>query len=165
MMKRLATVCGFVAFLLAAYTLLLNAQIANVPSGTWTAAPEAAMSATRADASSVQLADGRLLITGGLTGDPANPGVLRTAELFTLNGTFAQAASMITTRARHASVALADGRVLVTGGITEGGAETASAEIYDPAAGAWSGAGEMLVARSGHTMSLLNDGRVLIVGG
>jgi hypothetical protein len=40
--------------------------------------------------------------------------------------------SMNTSRYRHAAAQLADGRVLVTGGTSDGGADTSSAEIYTP---------------------------------
>lgn len=66
----------------------------------------------------------------------------------------------------HVSVALQDGRVLVTGGTTSGGGLTNAAEIYDPALSVWTNvAGGKIEARSGHNATLLNDGRVLLSGG
>jgi hypothetical protein len=40
-----------------------------------------------------------------------------------------------------------------------------TAELYDPAAGAWRGAPPMTAARYFHTATLLRDGRVLVAGG
>jgi hypothetical protein len=162
-MKRLLTLVGSTVLALGASALFVGAQVADVPSGTW--APASEMSAARAGASAALLADGRVLITGGLSGDIDHPGVLETAEVFGLNGAFTPASGMSTARAHHASARLKDGRVLVTGGVTTDGNKTKSAEIYDPATNAWSDAGELLEARSGHTMSLLKSGRVLIAGG
>ncbi len=69
-------------------------------------------------------------------------------------------------RSNHASVLLADGRVLVVGGHGTGdGSSLATAEVYDPLAGTWSAAGTMSTGRGGATASLLPDGRVLVAGG
>src|SRR5262245_43791491 len=74
-------------------------------------------------------------------------------------------AAMQVERAAHTATLLADGRVLVTGGIRAGEAALASAELYDPESGTFSSTGEMASVRSGHTATLLRDGRVLIAGG
>ena len=68
-------------------------------------------------------------------------------------------------RAAHTATRLADGRVLVTGGIRRGEAALASAEIYDPRTSDFSATGEMTSVRVGHTATLLRDGLVLIAGG
>ena len=65
---------------------------------------------------------------------------------------------MIHPRAGHGAVLLSDGRVLVAG-------DGASAEIYDPVAGAWSLAAPMSVPRSMPTLTLLPDGRVFVATG
>ena len=54
-------------------------------------------------------------------------------------------------------------RVLVTGGYN--GSYIASAEIYDPATGAWTATGSMATPRGGHSATRLADGRVLVAGG
>jgi N-acetylneuraminic acid mutarotase len=61
-------------------------------------------------------------------------------------------------------VTLNDGRALITGGADRDYA-LRSAEVYDPAADAWSSAGNMSAARSGHTATLTASGAVLLVGG
>ena len=63
-----------------------------------------------------------------------------------------------------AVVALADGRLLITGGAGNGVASNAIS-IYDPAASAWLTAGQLLLGRSGHAAAALKDRRIVIAGG
>lgn len=127
------------------------------------------------------LEDGRVLIAGG---SATFEGLLASAELFqpgspapsaerdpqhpaVFMGAFFETGAMNEARQAHAAARLADGRVLITGGVAEGGAAAtlASAEIYDPATGEFELAGEMTVPRLAHGSALLPDGRVLVVGG
>jgi hypothetical protein len=65
-------------------------------------------------------------------------------------------------------VRLLDGRALIVGGHRGRRADItlhASAEIYDPATGAFSRVGDMRVRRHKHDAVLLPDGQVLITGG
>lgn len=55
--------------------------------------------------------------------------------------------------------------VLVTGGSNFVSGILASAELYDPVTGTWTGAGRLNVARWHHTETLLSDGTVLVAGG
>ena len=68
-------------------------------------------------------------------------------------------------RAAHTATLLADGRVLIAGGIRTGEAALASAEIYDPQTRKFSPTGSMAAVRSGHTATLLKNGLVLLAGG
>ena len=68
-------------------------------------------------------------------------------------------------RAAHTATLLADGRVLVTGGIRSGEAALASAELYDPQTRTFRPTGQMTGVRSGHTATLLKNGVVLLAGG
>ena len=74
---------------------------------------------------------------------------------------------MSTTRAECGSALLSDGRLLVVGGfdVPGTGKLLPSAEIYDPAVGAWSSAGDMTAGRFEFKATLLADGRVLVTGG
>jgi len=90
------------------------------------------------------------------------------------------AGALAVPRFDHTATALRDGTVLVAGGrqrtTTDPGPE-ASAELYDPATGAWSTVGPMASARYGHTATLLDGpicagampptwcGKVLVAGG
>jgi hypothetical protein len=61
--------------------------------------------------------------------------------------------------------------VLVAGGYDRDGSNyfgwsaIASAELYDPCAGAFAATSSMSLPRSDHTATLLNNGKVLIAGG
>jgi hypothetical protein len=68
-------------------------------------------------------------------------------------------------RSSHACAALGDGRILVVGGVTLGGGETNSAELYSPASDSWTIVKPARWARSGHAATLARDGRILITGG
>ena len=71
-------------------------------------------------------------------------------------------------RAGPTATLLPDGRVLFVGGTDSGNSfrnALASAEIYDPATGRWSGAASMHTDRQYHTATLLPDGTVLVAGG
>jgi hypothetical protein len=108
--------------------------------------------------------DGRILLAGG-----AGPeGAVASAEIFDDTAAFVAAASMNVARTQYASVVLHDGRVLVSGGLTETGEPTNTAEVYDAASNTWTLVGTMSHARYGHTASRLSekqDGRVVIAGG
>ncbi len=84
------------------------------------------------------------------------------------NGTVARAATLSTPRSAHTATLLADGRVLLIGGmVSVRGDEvpTATTELYDPTTGATTLGGRMSVARAGHTATLLGNGDMLVTGG
>jgi hypothetical protein len=66
--------------------------------------------------------------------------------------------------AQFASVALSDGRLLVTGGRLDG-APTAETWLLDPKTAAWTPGPPMPRPRAGHVATQAPDGRVLLVGG
>ena len=68
-------------------------------------------------------------------------------------------------RTGHAATALADGRVLITGGRDSAGTIVATAEVFDPANQTSTAIGMLNTPRIDHTATLLADGRVLIAGG
>jgi N-acetylneuraminic acid mutarotase len=68
-------------------------------------------------------------------------------------------------RAGHASVTLADGRVMVSGGYDTTELALATVEIFDPATKQWAALPALAETRKDHTATLLADGRVLVVGG
>ncbi|WP_437335169.1 kelch repeat-containing protein [Sorangium sp. So ce394] len=73
-------------------------------------------------------------------------------------------------RKGHTATLLRSGFVLVAGGfeddLLDGTVVTFdSAELYDPAADAWSFTGSMKHGRTGHTATLLSSGEVLVAGG
>ncbi len=113
------------------------------------------------------LPSGKVLIAGGYT-DSAS------AELYDpTTGTFSATGSMSTSRFAPTATLLPSGKVLIAGGdkITAccgGGFQfdlLSSAEVYDPATGAFVAVGSMSDGRALHTATLLPDGNVLVAGG
>jgi len=134
-------------------------------------APTGSMSMPRAMPTATWLSTpGTLLVTGGLSASDST-GPLASAELYNAaTGQFTPTGSMYTPRYNHAASELQDGTVLVTGGRCDPSPNCApdvgiSAEIYNPATGAFTRIGNMNVSRVLHTSTSLNDGTVLITGG
>src|SRR5262245_41236235 len=73
--------------------------------------------------------------------------------------------SLNVAREAHTATLLPDGKVLVTGGFDANGTRLASAELYDPATGAWSVISSMATPRAWHFAFPLSTGSVLVVGG
>ena len=138
---------------------LNGAELFNPGTGTFTAS--GAMAAPRYDHAASLLQNGKVLITGGLNGQP-----LPSAELFDpATGSFLAIGDMSTLRARHTTTLLDDGIVLVAGGFNDDAGSIASAEVFDPTTNTFALAGAMGAARSYHTATQLNNGLVLITGG
>jgi hypothetical protein len=112
------------------------------------------------------LDDGRLLAAGGkltLSGGEAPSAAAAIYDPGT--GAWTPAASMGTARYTHAATLMADGRVMVSGGlINQFQVQTDSVEFYDPALDTWSPGTDMEVARVEHSALTLPDGRVLVTG-
>jgi hypothetical protein len=129
----------------------------------------------RSGMSAAVLRGGRVLVAGG--DDAGENGTTDSALLYDpAAGTFRPTGSLRTARDYAAAVTLGDGRVLFAGGhapvgIAGGDAghpqdgRLASAEVYDPAIGAFSQTGSMRSGRDEPVAVLLRDGRVLVTGG
>lgn len=132
--------------------------------------PGPMMTSPRALAESVELADGRTLIVGGVDGTGA---AVATCEIYDpATNSFVATGSMAAPRVAGGIARLADGRVLVAGGttdLTDATAAvtnvTASAEIYNPATGTWSSAAGIGGRRLAPALATLPNGRVLLSGG
>jgi hypothetical protein len=127
------------------------------------------MTVGRDNAMATLLQDGRVLIAGGdaydLVSKGEPPDGSRTAELYDpTTGSFNRTGSMLEPRGYGSATLLRDGRVLISGGISNGVAY-ASAELYDPATGSFSQTGSMAAGRHFDSATLLDDGGVLIAGG
>ncbi len=128
----------------------------------------APMPSTLVGFNAIRLAGGEVLVTGGTFNGIDS---LTTVLLFKPDGTWKlPLGTLLESRRHHASVLLANGRVIVSGGMTGAekmgtGTYRSSMEIYDPTSGAFTPAKSMATPRAGHNMLLLADGRVLIVGG
>jgi uncharacterized repeat protein (TIGR01451 family) len=160
---------------------LSSAEVYNPASGTWSLTGP--LNTARTSHTATRLSNGRVLITGGAVGDWSNEAtgetdllvIIATAELYDpASGTWSSTDTMGTARRYHTATRLADGRVLVAGGISESidgsmaggyGGPMGAAEIYDPAVGTWSWTGSLSTGHAVHTATLLADGRVLLAGG
>jgi hypothetical protein len=123
------------------------------------------MTTARQQHTATRLETGVVLIAGG-NNSKEFPAI---TELFDpATNSFHSSGNMAQARRQHTATLLNDGKVLMAGGFIQdaaGSRSLSSAELYDPATGAFSSAGTMSTARTDHTASLLNDGRVLITGG
>jgi Galactose oxidase, central domain/Kelch motif len=148
---------------------LSSTELFDPLSKTWS--PGAPMATGRVGQAMVVLADGRVLVVGG-TRDPA------AAELYDpVANSWAAVGSVLPPRIAPAAGVLGDGRVLVAGGLMEQYdpatvATTgytpvllATADVFDPARGAWAPAPSMREARWLASGTALLDGRVLVCGG
>ena len=150
---------------------------------TWT--PTGNLKAARYSHTATLLPNGQVLVAGGekeievvIEGFPEFEGIsLASAELYDpATGVWTPTGSLATARAYHTSTLLANGKVLVAGGVEEveevdlinlssGDLPLASAELYDPATGHWTVTGSLANPRSSHTATLLANGQVLVAGG
>jgi len=149
----------------------LGAMLIGPDIGAWSAA--------------ARLEDGNLLITGGYAKPSPQkrtlgaPDVLvsSAAKIFEVKtNTFRRAAPMVQPRLFHTATPLADGRVLLVGGVSQGRnvadatvprklEPTSSAEIFDPKTGCFVPTGSAKWPRAGHAAILLPTGQVMVMGG
>ncbi len=93
----------------------------------------------------------------------SSPAVAATTNAFTVEGSCGTT-PMTAARKWHTATRLASGKVLIAGG-SDGTVALATAELFDPATGAFTPTGSMGVPRAFHSATLLSDGTVLVVGG
>src|SRR5436305_495198 len=95
------------------------------------------LNAVRTGHTATLLPNGKVLVAGGYDSHT----VLKSAELYdSATGTWGFTGNLNTARRGHTATLLANGKVLVVGGVGSGSfaSELTSAELYDPATGAWS---------------------------
>jgi hypothetical protein len=131
--------------------------------GTWR--PAGSMAHARTAHTASTLGDGRVLVAGGfleylsMSNQYSVP--WPTAEVYDPStDTWSVTGSMLDPRGRHRAAVLANGAVLVAGGVS-----LASVELYDPSTGAWGSAGFMSTPRWDYAVSVLPGGDVLLAGG
>jgi N-acetylneuraminic acid mutarotase len=140
------------------------AELYDPATGTWS--ETGSLSTTRNDGQTMTvLADGKVLIVGGLVADT----YLATAEVYDpATGLWTPTGSLTTGgRQYHTATLLPNGQVLVAGGYNPAiviGA-LSSAELYDPASGTWRATGSLNIGHRRHRATLLPNGQVLVASG
>ncbi len=125
----------------------------------------------RGDHTATLLNNGQVLVAAGHFAyvGSGGGGAIDTAELYDpATGTWTATGSLAGPRRGHAATLLPDGRVLVVGGVNSGYYDERSletAEIYDPATGAWTATGSLAIPGNAGTATLLPNGKVLVTGG
>src|SRR6185295_16420496 len=133
-----------------------SAEIFNPATGTWSTT--GSMSSVREAFGMSVLPDGRVLAAGGSATYPG-------AEIFNpATGTWSPAPDMaLALRYYFSTIPLADGRMVVAGGI--GDRRLDEAEMYDQALGTWTQISYMNMSRTQAVSVELPDGRILVAGG
>jgi N-acetylneuraminic acid mutarotase len=112
------------------------------------------------------LADDRLLITGGKTDTTAYSASTTLAEIYNpATNTWSAAGSMMHPHGSTWPVLLANGKVLIAGGMDDAYATTTAAEIYNPATNSWTAAGNMVTKRMGGFVTAVPGGKGMVFGG
>lgn len=144
-----------------------SSELWDPVSGNWSVTGP--LAGTRLDASAVTLADGRVLVVGGVAnnGDQAQ---VTAAEVYDPeSGRWSSAGALATARSGFALVALADGGAIVVGGFGGMAARAvgrvSTVERFDPVSNTWSPAQDFPGPVAGATGIRLADGRVLLAGG
>jgi hypothetical protein len=134
----------------------------------------AQMLSPRAGHTATKLPDGGVLVVGGTTLVTTDDGsgpvsaevVTSSAEVFHVNaGVWSPAASLSIARNGHTATAVADGHVVVAGGVGTDGAALDSFEVFDPEWGVFSSPGLLSAARTEHAAAAAGATRVLVGGG
>ncbi|MEP7271627.1 MAG: kelch repeat-containing protein [Acidobacteriota bacterium] len=147
-------------------TLLMSLLIGSFPAQGQTWSQTGSLATGRTLHTSTILANGKVLVAGGCP--VPCPDFLKSAEVYNpATGQWSATGNMGTPRINHVTVRLPNGRVLVVGGDSgsPSRSRSRSAEIYDPATGAWNSTGDLITGRELATATLLPNGRVLVVGG
>ncbi len=151
---------------------LSSTEIWNPKTGLWTKGPN--LTRPRVGHGMNLLPDGRVLISGGLTYTNIIiikvPAFTNTCEIYNpKTNRISKTTSMATARSLFTAETLADGRILVAGGvggsITKKGTPLSQAEIFDAKTGKWTQVGLLSTARGLAASARLRDGRVVLLGG
>jgi hypothetical protein len=115
--------------------------------------------------SATLLLDGRVLIAGGGDLGNNNSALARSLLFDPATGQFIATGALTVSRIGHAAVRLADGKVVILGGVDDKDPAATRVEVYDPVTGAFSAQGTLTTPRANPTATLLSDSKILITGG
>ena len=147
-----------------------DAELYDPATGTWSYTGTLNTVTSRFEHAATLLTNGKVLVAGG--GYCGNDGCFRlnSSELYDpATGAWSITADLNTSRTRHTTTLLPNGKVLATaGGYYDNLFNFHSlnaAELYDPTTGTWTGTGDLNGFRSNHSATLLPSGKVLVAGG
>lgn len=161
----------------AATGSLNTVELYNPTTNTWTAGP--VIGGRRLVPALTLLNTGRMMISGGIEvtvffGIPIAVTSTNKVQLFNATtNAWSNGTAMPNGRAYHhdSQVTLADGRVLLSGGVlvpdlvnAANAASIAGADVYNPTTNTWT-ATTMAIARTAHSATRLADGRIVVAGG
>lgn len=148
---------------------LASAQLYNPATGQWTATT--ALHDARYGHTATLLNNGTVLVVGGTTDQYGGADTVGQTEIFNpANSSWSIGSPLHYPRFFHTATVLANGNVLVSGGMGPNGTNVTPtnvypAEIYNPSTGTWNVTGSLQTGRSSHTATLLQNGQVLVAGG
>jgi hypothetical protein len=121
----------------------------------------------RARHTSTVLDDGSILSVGGINHFTTSAGTLDVADtsleiFYPATGESLPIWELDTGRYDHAATRLANGKVLITGGTTDGTTRLKSSLLYNPFSHHFSWVGSLAYVHQKHITTLLQDGRVLL---
>lgn len=149
-------------------TPLDSAELYDPSTGLWTYTGSMTLARYWDNPSPTTLADGSILIVGGVNPFGGTYHWLNEAEIYDPTTQTWTPTNAKLTNANERTVLLPNNLALVAGGV-EGSAPTstnvAEAELFDSATGTWAATGEMSTDRSWHTLTLLGNGQALVAGG
>ena len=135
-----------------------SADLFNPATGTWT--NTGYMNTDRRAHTATLLPGGNVLVAGGVSGLLNGPETASAEVYNPATGVWTSTGSMHTAHTGHAAALLANGQVLVAGGITN-----QTTELYDPVAQTWTNTGSLNEQRISAAAFTLPNGKVLIEGG
>lgn len=143
-----------------------SAEVYDPVADTWTPVSNT-MNAPHINPQIAPLPGGKALVFGG----PATGAITPTADTEIYDpatNRFTPTGSMNVARVISNVTSLADGRVVVSGGVTgfsTGSAVLSSTEVYEPTSGRWSFGASMLTPQAGGGSARLPSDEVLVLGG
>ena len=130
----------------------------------WQAAPKLIQSRVHHTAS--LMPDGSVFFLGGFADPLSAPSLAPLDSTESLSqGTVFPLNPMLLARGKHSATVLADGSMLVIGGIGPAKVPLAHVELWDKTTRKWTSRAPMHTPRYAHSATLLKDGRVLVAGG
>jgi N-acetylneuraminic acid mutarotase len=145
-----------------------TAELYDPVTNSWT--PAATSGTPRADHTATLLGDGRVLVVGGCASGSPCASPLGAAEIYNpATNSWTPAGTLNQPRAEHSATLLANGKVLIVGGLSVCNSQVcntlATTELFDPATNSFTPGPVLPQGRLEHSATLLASGNVLLAGG